>query len=74
VKIVYRSSTVHNKSKQDYKVGMEMTDSWQCDTCGRNFTNTKGRIKLTRKFAMVPIRSSTYPIETMTQETYSPKI
>jgi hypothetical protein len=26
-----------------------MTDSWQCDVCGRRFTSTENRIQLERK-------------------------
>jgi hypothetical protein len=26
-----------------------MTDSWQCDICGRHFTSTENRIQLERK-------------------------
>jgi hypothetical protein len=26
-----------------------MTDSWQCDICGRHFTSTENRIELVRK-------------------------
>jgi hypothetical protein len=31
-----------------------MTDSWQCDLCGRHFTGPKNRIQLERKVAIGP--------------------
>ena len=34
-----------------------MTDSWQCDTCGRHFNCTRNRIELLRK---IPIGPNSY--------------
>jgi hypothetical protein len=31
-----------------------MTDSWQCDKCGRHFTSTENRVELARKFRNGP--------------------
>jgi hypothetical protein len=31
-----------------------MTDSWQCDKCGRHFTSTGNKIELARKFRTGP--------------------
>ena len=36
------------KQKQE-RGNKEMTDSWQCDGCGRHFTGPRNRIQLERK-------------------------